>query len=237
MNLSGKDRAAYVKSLFARIARRYDLMNRLMTGGQDTLWRREVIRLAALTNQSHLLDLGAGTGDLARGALRRHPGCKVTAADFTIEMMLIGQLSAQRSTQGCEALAWCGADALALPFDTAVFEAVISAFLMRNVIDIRQALVEQRRVLKSGGRIVILDTTRPLTNCFTPLVQFHLRIMIPLLGRVIARQPEAYAYLPNSTNQFLTAENLAKQLEMAGFRKIHFKRKMLGTIAIHWAEK
>jgi len=237
MHLSGKDRAHYVNSMFARIARRYDLMNRLMTAGQDTFWRQEVIRLAGLTNQSRLLDLGTGTGDLAREALRRHPGCKVTAADFTIEMMLVGKLRAQRSIRGGNAPVWCNADALALPFNAAVFDAVVSAFLMRNVIDIRQVLIEQRRVLRKGGRIVILDTTRPLPNFFTPLVQFHLRVIIPLLGRIITRQPEAYAYLPNSTNQFLTAENMAQQLEMAGFKKIHFKRKMFGTIAIHWAEK
>jgi demethylmenaquinone methyltransferase/2-methoxy-6-polyprenyl-1,4-benzoquinol methylase len=237
MNLSGQERAEYVNNMFAQIARRYDLMNRLMTGGQDKIWRREVIRLASLTPQSHLLDLGTGTGDLALEALRRYPGCKVTAVDFTAEMMLVGQDRTRGFILEGGVPAWCRADVLSLPFDTDMFEAVVSAFLMRNVIDVRQALSEQRRVLKDGGRMVILDTTRPLPNIFTPLVQFHLRVTIPFLGRVITRQPEAYAYLPNSTNQFMTAENLADQLKQVGFKEIHFKRLMFGTIAIHWAKK
>lgn len=231
-NLTGKERARYVQGMFARIAHRYDLMNRLMTAGQDVGWRREVIRRAGLPSNGVLLDLGAGTGDLAQEARRQRPGCRAVAADFTLEMMRVGQ---QRP--GSSALDWTAADALTLPFASQSFDAVVSGFLLRNVSDLPQALSEQRRVLKPGGRMVALDTTRPAPNALTPLIEFHLHTVIPSLGRVIAGDSEAYTYLPDSTQGFLAAETLAERMLAAGFRQVGFRRLMLGTVAIHWGLK
>jgi demethylmenaquinone methyltransferase/2-methoxy-6-polyprenyl-1,4-benzoquinol methylase len=117
-HLTGSERAQYVRSMFTRIAPRYDLMNRLMTAGQDVRWRREVIRRAALPTGGRLLDLGAGTGDLSGEALRQAPGCQVVAADFTVEMMRAGQA---RLEPGQPSPSWSGADALHLPFPDAAF--------------------------------------------------------------------------------------------------------------------
>lgn len=227
--INDQERVHSVRRMFARIAARYDLMNRLMTAGQDVRWRRQVIQRARLQPGDSLLDLGAGTGDLAREALRQQPQARVIPADFTLEMMRIGQRRGR--------LPWSAADALCLPFRDATFDAVVSGFLMRNVIDVQKALQEQYRVLKPGGRIVILDTTRPRPNLFSPLVWFHLHILIPILGGLIAGQFEAYRYLPASTENFLTAEQLAARMAVAGFRKIEFRRWMFGTIAIHWGTK
>jgi len=231
-NLTGAERARYVQGMFARIAHRYDLMNRLMTFGQDVRWRREVIRRAALPAGASLLDLGAGTGDLAFEALRQHPDCKAVAADFTLQMMHVGQ---QRPRAGY--LDWAAADAMQLPFLRASFEAVVSGFLLRNVGDIATALCEQHRILKPGGRIVALDTTRPRENIFTPLVNFHLHTVIPTLGGWISGSSEAYRYLPDSTDTFLTAEVLAERMISVGFRQVGFRRLMFGTVAIHWGVK
>ncbi len=231
-DLSGQERSKYVQGMFTRVARRYDLMNRLMTAGQDAHWRREVIHRTNLPPIARLLDLGAGTGDLAQEALRQYPDCRPVAADFTLEMMRTGM---QRPRAAW--LDWSAADALRLPFPNQIFDAVVSGFLMRNVSDIRQALREQRRVLKPGGRLVILDTTRPGRNMLTPLINFHLHTLIPTLGRLIAGQAEAYNYLPDSTVNFLTAEQLAARLLEAGFRQVGFRRLMAGTIAIHWGFK
>ncbi len=231
-NLTGRERQHYVQTMFTRIAARYDLMNRLMTGGQDVGWRRQVIQQAILRPGERLLDLGAGTGDLTREALHQQPGVHPLAADFTIEMMRVG-----RRRSGGEAIPWMGADALHLPFANASFDAVVSGFLMRNVNDVPQALREQRRVLVPGGRIVILDTTRPPRNWLSPAIQFYLHRVIPLLGRLLTGQAEAYTYLPDSTEGFLSAEQLAAHLEQAGFHEIHFQRRNFGTIAIHWAVK
>jgi demethylmenaquinone methyltransferase/2-methoxy-6-polyprenyl-1,4-benzoquinol methylase len=230
-NLTGNDRSHYVQDVFTRIAPRYDLMNRLMTGGQDLRWRREVIRRARLSPDDRLLDLGAGTGDLAREALRQQSQSHVVAADFTLEMMRIGQQST------VQPLVWSAADALHLPFGDQAFEAVISGFLMRNVADVPCALAEQFRVLKDGGRLVILDTTRPRRSPLSPFTWLHMHVVIPLLGTLVSGQRDAYTYLPDSTEHFLYAEQLAEQLAKAGFTNIGFHRLMLGTIAIHWAEK
>lgn len=229
-NLTGPEKSRYVQDLFTRIAHRYDLMNRLMTGGQDIRWRKEVIRRAALHPHVRLLDLGAGTGDLAREALAQQPTAQVTAADFTLEMMRAGR-------QEADSFAWAAADALRLPLPSEHFDAVVSGFLMRNVIDNMAALREQYRVLKPGGRVVILDTTRPKRNLLSPLIWIHLHVIIPTLGTLLSGQRDAYTYLPNSTEAFLTAEDLAARMAAAGFKRIGYKRVMLGTIAIHWGEK
>jgi demethylmenaquinone methyltransferase/2-methoxy-6-polyprenyl-1,4-benzoquinol methylase len=222
--------------MFARIAGRYDLMNRLMTAGQDIAWRREVIRRTALPPNGRLLDLGAGTGDLASEALRRFPGCRPVAADLTLEMMQAGK-SRWASRRIRNWIAWCGADALHLPFPEASFDAVVSGFLLRNVPNVRQALAEQARVLKPGGRLVALDTTRPRPSLFSPLVRLHLRLVIPLLGRLVTGEADAYRYLPESTRGFLSAEQLAARLLEADLVEVGFQVRMFGTVAIHWGKK
>ena len=231
-NLTGNERAQYVQGMFARIAHRYDLMNRLMTVGQDVRWRREVIRRAILKPRSSLLDLGAGTGDLALEAIRQQTNISVTAADFTLEMMRIGQYRA-----GATCVQWAASDALDLPFPANTFDAVVSGFLLRNVSDTRRSLREQHRILKPGGRIVCLDTTRPPKSIFTPVINFHLHQVIPTIGGMISGDRDAYRYLPDSTESFLAAEQLAERMLSAGFRKVGFNRRLLDTIAIHWGEK
>jgi demethylmenaquinone methyltransferase/2-methoxy-6-polyprenyl-1,4-benzoquinol methylase len=220
--------------MFTRIAARYDLMNRLMTAGQDVRWRREVIQRAGLPPGARLLDLGAGTGDLAQEARRQQPDCCPVAADFTLQMMRIGQARLRNTAVQPD---WLGADALHLPFADQCFDAAVSGFLFRNVIDIPQALSEQRRALKPGGCLVILDTTRPPQNLLTPFIRFHLRVIIPALGRLVTGEGDAYNYLPDSTQAFLTAEQLAEHMRLAGFREVGFRRLMFGTIAIHWGVK
>jgi demethylmenaquinone methyltransferase / 2-methoxy-6-polyprenyl-1,4-benzoquinol methylase len=227
--LTGQERAAYVQNMFTRIARRYDLMNRLMTGGQDIRWRRQVIQLARLERNARLLDLGTGTGDLAREALAQVPQARVIAADFTLEMMRVGQKNGP--------LNFSSADALGLPFADQTFDAVVSGFLMRNVIDLQKALQEQYRVLKRGGRVVILDTTRPRKNLLSPFIWLHMHYVIPLLGRLITGSSEAYRYLPETTEGFVTAEELAARMAAASFKRVGYERFMFGTIAIHWGEK
>lgn len=227
--LQGNERAAYVQDMFTRIAKRYDLMNRLMTGGQDIRWRKMVIELARLDNSASLLDLGTGTGDLAREALEQFPQAKIIAADFTLEMMRVGQK--------ISLLDFSAADALRLPFNNSAFDAVISGFLMRNVIDLNKALGEQYRILKNDGRIVILDTTRPKRNILSPFIWIHMHIIIPVLGKLLTGVNDAYSYLPETTEGFVTAEALAAHMAAAGFKNIGFRRIMFGTIAIHWGAK
>jgi demethylmenaquinone methyltransferase/2-methoxy-6-polyprenyl-1,4-benzoquinol methylase len=218
--------------MFARIAPRYRLVNGLMTFGQDMRWRREVIRRARLAPGARLLDLGSGTGDLALEASHQMPLAHIVPADFTPEMMFIG-----RARPGGEALPWIIADALHLPFVNRSFDAVVSGFLLRNVADLDQTLHEQHRVLRNGGRIVCLDTTPPRPGPFRFLIELHLHCIIPLLGRLVAADSEAYNYLPESTESFLSAEILADRMSGVGFRGVGFAPRMFGSVAIHWGSK
>jgi len=226
------ERPAFVRAMFASIAPRYDLMNRLMTLGQDRAWRREVVRRAALAPRRRLLDLGSGTGDLALEALRGQPDMVAVGADFTPQMMHLG-----RSRPGGEHVRWLVADALHLPFAESAFDSVVSGYLLRNVADLPRALAEQLRVLRSGGRFVSLDTTPPPRNILRPFIRFHLHVIIPRVGRVITGSSAAYSYLPDSTEAFHAAEAVAEHLHAAGFREVGFVRRMLGTMAIHWGAK
>ncbi|MBN1535969.1 MAG: ubiquinone/menaquinone biosynthesis methyltransferase [Anaerolineales bacterium] len=229
--LRGDERARYVRAMFTRIAPHYDLMNRLMTFGQDQNWRKEIIRRTNFPPEGTLLDIGTGTGDLSRETRRQFPNSRIVAVDFTPAMMLAGKNGIPAT------ISFSGADALHLPFEDNMFDAVVSGFLLRNVIDIPTCLAEQYRVLKPGRKIATLDTTRPRRNILSPFIHIYLHKVIPRLGQWLADDNEAYTYLPDSTENFLEAETLAAQLTTAGFIRVGFQRKMFGAVALHWGQK
>jgi demethylmenaquinone methyltransferase/2-methoxy-6-polyprenyl-1,4-benzoquinol methylase len=230
--LQGKERAEYVQAMFARIAGRYDLMNRVMTFGQDVRWRRTVIELAQLPSRGKLLDIATGTGDIAYEGLRRHPQIQAVGGDFTLEMMQVGRRYPQR-----RALQWVGADTLALPFASGTFDAVTSGFLMRNVIDVPGALREQARVTRPGGHVVILESSPPPRNLLRPFIRLHLNYVIPTLGRLITGEGDAYRYLPDTTQRFQTPGALAVSMRDAGLVDVDYRLFMFGTVAIHAGRK
>jgi demethylmenaquinone methyltransferase/2-methoxy-6-polyprenyl-1,4-benzoquinol methylase len=231
-HLAGEDRARFVQGMFARIASRYDLMNRLMTAGQDVRWRRRVIQLAQLPSRGFLLDIATGTGDIAQEGLRQNPDISAIGGDFTIEMMLAGKKDLKR-----EGILWTGADTLSLPFAENVFHAVTSGFLMRNVVDVPMAFIEQLRVLRPGGWIVVLESSPPKKNILRPFIIFHLKYIIPLLGKLVAGDAEAYRYLPESTQKFQNPASLARIMQDAGLTNISYQLFMFGTVAIHYGQK
>lgn len=231
-HLQGEERARYVQAMFARIAGRYDLMNRLMTFGQDLRWRRYVIQQAQLPANGRLLDIATGTGDIAYEGQRQVAGLQVVGGDFVIEMMQAG-----KHLPGREAIRWVTADTLALPFPHDYFDAVTSGFLMRNVIDVPGALREQMRVTRPGGRIVILESSPPKDNGLRPFIRFHLNTVIPALGKLITGQTDAYRYLPDSTQQFQGPQELARTMGEAGLVDVSYRLFMFGTIAVHVGQK
>ncbi len=228
-HLQGSEREQYVKKTFSFIANRYNMMNHLMTFGVDILLRKEVMRIARPKTNEQLLDAGSGTGDLAREARRRCANADITAADFSLGMMTAA--TDWKDIQRCQA------DALALPFASQTFDVVVSGYLVRNVADLNTALTEQFRVLKPGGRIVVLDTTRPRQNILTPLIKLYFRVIIPLFGKLLTGNREAYTYLTQSSEHFISAEALADVLQRCGFTDVKFRIRMLGTMAIHSAVK
>jgi demethylmenaquinone methyltransferase/2-methoxy-6-polyprenyl-1,4-benzoquinol methylase len=227
-HLQGPERAQYVQGMFARISGRYDVMNRLMTGGRDIAWRREVVRLAQLNPDARLLDVATGTGDILIEAVRQQPNVLAIGSDFTFEMMLAGQ-----AKEGAQAIRWNAADALRLPFPDDTFDGVTSGFGVRNFIDREQAFREQRRVVKPGGRVICLEISKPPKNLLRPFFLFFFNKIVPFVGGLISGQRDAYTYLPQSVNEFLTPDELKSIMERAGLREVKYKRLMMSTVAIH----
>jgi len=232
--LKGRERATYVRQMFDEIAPRYDLMNRLMTGGRDVAWRRLVVHEAQVPPGGRLLDIATGTGDIALEALRRDDGLHAVGADFALEMMLRGRASHK---PGAERLHWMAADTLALPFPDGTFDAVTSGFMLRNVIDVPRSLAEQHRVVKPGGRMVCLEISRPPRNLLSPFYRFYFHRLVPLLGQIVSRNRSAYTYLPQSADEFLSPDELADSMRQVGWHEVRYRELMMGTVAIHSAVK
>jgi len=220
-----------VRVMFGALAPSYDLMNRVMTFGRYQYWRRFVVRRAALPPAARVLDLASGTGDIAFEIKRRHPDAAVTAADFAVNMLEVG-----KRRPGGAAIEWRACDAADLPFPDACFEAVTFGYLLRNVEDVARVLAEVRRVLVPGGRVVCLDTSPP-SGPLRPFLCAYLKYVLPFLGRLVARNPEAYTYLSASTLGFREPQRLAADFSDAGFVDVCYRRFMFGTIAVHWADK
>ena len=227
--LTGADRALRVREMFARIVPHYDLMNRLMTGGQDVYWRRLAAE-AARPRGAAALDLATGTGDLAL-ELRRQGAASVVGADYCAPMVeaAAAKLRRRRAT----GITLAVGDALALPFADASFDCVTSGFLLRNVVDLEQALREIRRVLRPGGRIVALEITHAPPGPIGGFARWYFRTVVPMLGRLVGDDGAAYRYLPASVDLFPNAHRLAQHFEAAGFTDVHFRRLSLGCVAIH----
>lgn len=232
--LQGEDKAEYVNEMFGRIARRYDLMNRIMTVGRDQAWRRRAVELARVPPYGHVLDLATGTGDLALAVLESVPTATVVGADFSLPMMHYGR---HKEAPAHRRPRFLGADALRLPFLDETFDAVASAFLMRNVTDIEAGFAEQYRVLADGGRLVCLEITTPNLPGFREAFEIYFGNVVPIVGGLISGSREAYTYLPESVKRFPQPAHLAEILLEAGFRDVTYERLMLGTVAIHAATK
>ena len=234
---SPTEKQRYVNDMFARIAGRYDLMNRLMTAGQDKRWRKLLLQQAQLPPNGQLLDIATGTGDFAFEAWRQYPGLgHVVGADFTLPMMHVGRQRRQAKSPGQNGTgktSWSGADALHLPFSDDTFDAVISGFLMRNVTSVSQALAEQRRVCKPGGRVLILEIPRPADTLFGALFRLYFHRVVPVIGGLVSGQRDAYAYLPASADAFLRPNELKAEMETVGLGEVDYQMLMFNTVALH----
>lgn len=228
------EKSSYVNSIFARIAGRYDQMNRVMSLGRDRAWRQRAIQLAALPPGGRLLDVAVGTGDLALACLQADASARVTGVDFTIEMMRLGRakenvLLPQRQTS----IGWSGGDALHLPYPDEAFDAVVSGFMMRNVTDVARAFDEQRRVVRPGGRVACLEITRPTFPLWRDAYRVIFGRVMPRVTGLLSGQPDAYRYLPASLNSFVNAEELKTIMKSVGLRGVGYQTMMAGTVAIH----
>jgi len=229
----GSDKPGYVRRMFAAIAGRYDTMNRLMTLGRDESWRRVVVGELTIPPDGWVIDMATGTGDVARQVIETYPHSRVAALDFCMEMMLAGRHKFAALPGSHERVSFVCGDALALPYLNETFDGATTGFALRNVVDISQALHELWRVLKPGGRMVCLEISRPRWRIVSDVYWWYFFRVVPLLGGIISGQREAYSYLPQSAQAFLTAEQLAAKMEAVGFRQVRFRRLMFGAVAVH----
>jgi demethylmenaquinone methyltransferase/2-methoxy-6-polyprenyl-1,4-benzoquinol methylase len=230
--LDGVEKARFVSAMFSRIARRYDLMNSLMTLGMHHAWRRMAARQTIASPDGPALDLATGTGDLALELAEVHPHRAVIAADFSMGMLAIARAKL-RALEQPKRIRLMAADALALPFETRTFACVTSAFLLRNLADLEQGLREMRRVSRPGGRVVALEITQMSTPGFTALFRFYFHRVVPWVGQLVGGDREAYTYLPQSVDRFVTPTELARLMEKVGLRGVTYRRLGLGTVTVH----
>jgi len=218
---SGTLPAEGVRTMFDRIAPVYDAMNHLMTAGLDRRWRR-VAAEAVVRPGDSVLDACCGTGDFALADARA--GGRVTGLDFSERML-------ERARAKSSAVEWVQGDALALPFEDGSFDAATVGFGVRNLEDLERGLVELRRVLRPGGRLGVLEITRPRGG-LAPFYRLWFEKGVPLVGRVVSGS-SAYTYLPASVRRFPGPEDLAGLLRKAGFADVRYRLFARGIVALH----
>ncbi|MCZ6866337.1 MAG: ubiquinone/menaquinone biosynthesis methyltransferase [Chloroflexi bacterium] len=236
VELKGPEKRRYVADLFSRISRRYDLMNTLMTFGMDRRWRKTAARQAMEGLEGPVLDVATGTGDLAL-ALGRVVGVTEVVGMDLLNPMVSRAISKVARAPGPAPVTFMVGDALSLPFPDDSFACVTSAFSLRNLPDLEAALREMVRVTRPGGRVLSLETMPVDKGMSRPLVRFHFRRIVPLLGALITFDRAAYTYLPQSVDRFLSPAGLADLFRAVGLETVQHQSLALGAVHIHWGTK
>jgi len=228
------EEATEVRRMFGRIVRRYDVMNRLMTGGRDVRWRREAARLALGEPGSgaRVLDVATGTGDLAL-ALADEGAAFVVGLDFAVPMVRAAKAKGHEP----RAVTWVVGDALCMPFPDNQFDACTVSFGLRNMASYEQALREMARVIRPGGRLVCLELTPLRRPVIGAVFNWYFTRIVPLIGGLLSGDPVAYRYLPRSVAAFPSADELAALMRRSGFAHVSFRLRGGGTVALHVALK
>lgn len=231
-----EEKAGLVQGVFSRVASRYDVMNDLMSGGVHRIWKNAMMDWLAPQPGQRLLDVAGGTGDIAFRFLaragRRGPGASAVVCDLTAPMLAAGRTRAE--AQGlADSLEWVEGDAMALPFPDASFDVYTISFGIRNVTRIADALSEAHRVLKPGGRIMVLEFSQlpnPLMQKAYDAYSFN---VIPVMGQVVARDRDSYQYLVESIRRFPDQESFAAMIRAAGFERVAYRNLSMGIAALH----
>lgn len=224
-------RPAQVAAMFDRVAGRYDLLNDVLSAGQDRRWRRAVADAVDAAPGELVLDLAAGTGTSSRSLISTGASC--VACDFSLGMLAVGARRPRAGGPG--KVAFTAGDALRLPFRAGAFDAVTSSFGLRNVADVPAALAEMRRVTRPGGRLVICEFGHLRSRWLDALYARALAVTLPAVARTLSRAPAAYGYLAESIRQWPDKRELADLIRAAGWSAIGWRDLSLGVVALHRA--
>lgn len=227
---------AKIAGMFDEIAGRYDLLNHVLSGGQDLYWRWRAVRRLRLTGREHVLDLCTGTCDVARTMVKRRLARRVLGIDFSAEMLKVGKRKLRAEGQH-GLIPLVRGDAMQLPAASASMDAVTIAFGIRNVQTPSVALREVARVLKPGGRLAILEFSTPRQPLVRSAYLWYFRNILPRLGRLVSRHGEAYAYLPASVEGFTPPAQFVEMLQSAGLVRCQAVPLTFGVVYLYVAER
>lgn len=227
------DKSSRVRRMFNAIAPRYELINSLFSFRQDAYWRRRAVELADVRADDDVLDVACGTGDFARAFCQGGPR-RVVGCDFAHEMLIRAASGGERTRNSV----WIEADAMCLPFRDGRFSIVSCAFGVRNFVDLDRGLREMHRVLRRGGRAVVLEFTRPPSAIFRQLYEFYsTRLMPTAASWVSGDRSGAYRYLPRSVVSFLDTGQMGTRLANAGFSRVNVTPLTMGIVTVYVAER
>ena len=228
----------YVRKIFAAIAKRYDFLNALLSMRRDRAWRRFTARMSEVTQDSRVLDVCTGTGELALAyADAIANNSPVIGTDFCFDMLAVGKQKVEKQGR-TYAFTAIEADTLRLPFADNTFDIVSVGFGIRNVTDLESGVREMTRVAVRGGRVAILEFAQPTAPIFRHIYGFYFKTVLPCVGNLVSRsKDDAYGYLPNSVMQFPNCQQLKAIMEKCGLADVRFYRKTLGIVAIHIGRK
>jgi len=226
------DKGGVVREMFGRIAGRYDLVNTIMTGGIDAVWRRRAVENLDVAPDASIVDLCCGTGALTRDAAAKAPRGRVVGIDFTPQMLDVARANTRENN-----VTYCEGDVLHLPFGDSEFDGATMGFSMRNVVDVGACLREVARVLKPGATFVNLEVSKPPNSAWRRLFYLHFYGIVPVIGRLIGGDAAAYRYLPQSLVNFPDADRLALLFAANGFEHVRYIRLMGGIAALHLGQK
>lgn len=228
-------KAEYVERQFDRIARRYDVLNDLISFGLHRGWKRATVRAAEVAMGGRYLDLCTGTGDVALRMART--AALVVGLDYSAGMLAVARRRVGRAGGAAGPVRWVRGDALRLPFAGGSFDGAAVSFGLRNVADLPQALREILRVLRPGARLAVVDTGVPPSRLYRAVADLFFVRLVPWIGALVARDREAYSYLPASRETYPSQAHLVRLMSEVGFVECGYRDLAFGSAALHWGRK
>ena len=230
------EKKAQVTSMFDRIAPYYDFLNRLLTLRIDVLWRKKAIAMVSSPDVKDVLDVATGTGDLAIAVAKALPQSKVIGVDIAVKMLAIGDQKLEKLALTDRVTLEAG-DSEAMRYEDGRFDLAMSSFGVRNFGNLKKGLSEMHRVLRPGGRIMVLEFSRPRVFPIKNMFNIYFKYVLPVIGKLTSKDPRAYKYLYESAQQFPDFENFTKILEEVGFKHSSYKPLTFGICTVYLATK